>query len=670
MRALLVILALTLAQEPARSRRDLLVVHPDRSSPEELEPWRRSWPRRPRGNVTSVAAAKVTREELAQRSIALVGTSLSNRWIRELAPKEFAEWYDRPGYLVQISQRNPLNSAYRMTIMAGDIASAVDAPIPRRRADVHIRRNGYTTLLGFRKEDGSYEMRRFELPTDPQLVTDSFRFFVHGFDVSDVSDAALRRFTRSGPRVSRIDVHVYPSLEEKGLVTDDTRSAHMNEGVYHIVLGVDERPARLLAETGDGPLLLKRGRAALHAYDRAELDRLDEVARRVMSLSTPPSLAELLDDTRFDATSPFITEAVAASFARFADDREPDVEKLGDAWTRALAEMKPRSYSFAPPRGFQHGFTYAHEGYQIHNGYLSERSDAALSQLQQLGIDAVAVVPYTFMNAPKEIVSLEVPRRAGSETDEDIAHVVRRARERGMTVLLKPQIWVRQSWPGEIEGTTPSEEDRVFREYGEWIRHYALMAQELEVPLFAIGTELAKLTHGHRHRWQTLIEDIRQLYSGKLVYAANWGKEVQQVDFWDLLDYIAVDFYYPLSAHEHPSDEELEKGFEAALGQVRALHERHRKPVILTEIGYASTKSPWKKPHASDKERELSPEDQARAYEIAFRCLADETDWIHGMYWWKWPTDLRRGGDGHRGFTPNGKAAEDVLRRWYGSRLQ
>ena len=605
----------------------------------------------------------MTHEELARGSVALVGTSASNRWIRELAPKEFAEWYDRPGYLVQISQRNPLNSAYRMTIVAGDMASA----IPRRRADVHIRRDGYTTLLGFRREDGSYEIRRFELPTHPQLVTDSFRFFVHGFEVAG---DALRRFARSGPRMPLMDVHVYASLEEKGLITDDTRSAHMNEGAYHIVLGVDEKPARLLAETGDGPLFLKRGRAARNTYDRAELDRLDEVARRVMSLSTPPSLVELLDDTRFDATSPFITEAVAASFARFVDDREPDVEKFGNAWAQALAEKNPRSHSFAPPRGFQHGFTYAHEGYQIHNGYLSERSDAALGRLQRLGIDAVAVVPYTFMSAPTKIVSLEVPRRAGSETDEDIAHVIRRARERGLTVLLKPQIWVRRSWPGEIEGTTPADEDRMFREYGEWIRHYALMAQELEVPLFAIGTELSKLTHGHRHRWQTLIGDIRQLYSGKLVYAANWGKEVQQVDFWDLLDYIGVDFYYPLSAHEHPSDEELEKGFEAALNQVRALHERHRKPVILTEIGYASTKSPWKKPHASDKERELSPEDQARAYEIAFRCLADETDWIHGMYWWKWPTDLRRGGDGHRGFTPNGKAAEDVLRRWYGSRLQ
>ena len=551
MRALLAILALTMAQEPARSRRDLLIVHPDRSAPVELESWRR-W------NVTSIAASKVTLEELAQGSVALVGTSASNRWIRELAPKEFVEWYDRLGYLVQISQRNPLNPRYRLTIVAGELASVIDSPIPRRRADVHIRRDGFTALLGFRREDGSYELRPFELATHPQLVTDAFRFFVHGFDVPD---DALRRFIRSGPRV---DVHVYPSLEEKGLITDDTRSAHTDDGRYHIVLGVDEKPARLLAETGDGPLLLKRGRAALRAYDRAELDRLDEIARRVMSLSTPPSLVQLLDDAHFEATSPFITEAVAASFARFVDDREADVEKLGDAWARALAGKKPLTNSFAPPRGFQRGFTYAHEGYQIHNGYLSERSDASLGQLQQLGIDTVAVVPYTFMRAPTQIVPLEVPRRAGSETDEDVAHVIRRARERGLDVLLKPQIWVRRSWPGEIEGTTPADEDRLFHEYGEWIRHYALMAEELEVPLFAIGTELAKLTNGHRHRWQTLIGDIRRLYSGKLVYAANWGKEVQQVDFWDLLDYIGVDFYYPLSLDEHPTDEELVKGFEAA----------------------------------------------------------------------------------------------------------
>ena len=92
--------------------------------------------------------------------------------------------------------------------------------------------------------------------------------------------------------------------------------------------------------------------------------------------------------------------------------------------------------------------------------------------------------------------------------------------------------------------------------------------------------------------------------------------------------------------------------------------------MLLTEIGYASTKSPWTKPHASDKVEEFSADDQSRAYEIAFAAIEDETDWIHGMYWWKWPTNLDRGGLEHRGFTPNGKPAEDVLRRWYGSRLQ
>ena len=69
-------------------------------------------------------------------------------------------------------------------------------PAPSR-GRTHKAGMGFTTLLGFRQEDGSFEIRPFELATHPQLVTDSFRFFVHGFDVSD---AALRRFTAShGP---------------------------------------------------------------------------------------------------------------------------------------------------------------------------------------------------------------------------------------------------------------------------------------------------------------------------------------------------------------------------------------------------------------------------------------------------------------------------------------
>ena len=556
-----------------------------------------------------------------------------------------------------------MNRDYRMVFVVGEIVE----PVRRRRADVHVRRDGKTVFLGFEGDDGALQTRRFVLAETPELEVGGFRFFVHGFNAPDTE---LRRLVVEDQRA---DVHVYLSLEEKSLITDDTRSAHVEDGVFHIVLGVDERPSRFIAENlvdDDAPLLVRRGLAAVDVYDAKTLDRLDETARRLLSTTNPPSLAELADDERFLAESPFVTDALSASFARFVGDREFDIARLERGWSRSLVTKAALESSLSPPSSFQRGVTYAHMGYQIYNGYLSERSDDSLSKLEVLGIDAVAVVPYAFMQDPNNIVPLDVPTRAGSETDEDVIHAIRRAQALSMTVMVKPQIWVRRGWPGDIDPESDADEERFFREYRHWIRHYALMAEAYDVPLLAIGTELENLTKGHRARWESIVEDIRCVYGGKLVYAANWGDEVENVDFWDLLDYIGVDFYYPLSFEDRPSDEDLMKGFESALDQIRKLHERYQKPVLLTEIGYASTKSPWKRPHASDKVRELAPEDQARAYAIAFRALEDETDWIHGMYWWKWPTNLDRGGPEHRGFSPNRKPAEEVIRRWYGSRLQ
>jgi hypothetical protein len=154
---------------------------------------------------------------------------------------------------------------------------------------------------------------------------------------------------------------------------------------------------------------------------------------------------------------------------------------------------------------------------------------------------------------------------------------------------LKPQIWLRRSWPGEIALHGRDEEDRFFREYGRWIRHYALMAEKHGVEILAIGTELSKMTRGRAPRWEAIIRDIRILYRGHLVYAANWGDEVEQVSFWPLLDFIGVDFYYPLSSEDSPSDEALRRGFEKSLDSLRALSRRLSKPVLLTEIGYGST---------------------------------------------------------------------------------
>ena len=46
--------------------------------------------------------------------------------------------------------------------------------------------------------------------------------------------------------------------------------------------------------------------------------------------------------------------------------------------------------------------------------------------------------------------------------------------------------------------------------------------------------------------WNELILKIKKLYKGKLTYAANWD-EYKRIHFWNVLDYIGVDAYFPLT---------------------------------------------------------------------------------------------------------------------------
>jgi len=652
---------------------------------EKLRTAARSLDARRQGTLTLLEASEAKETDLARRGVVLVGTVRSNPWIARIAngfPVAVDEKairlrgkvYDGARDSLQLVYPSPFRAAALLSMITGNSDEAVlDALGSRRRGDFQIRRDGTTLVLGRFRDDWSLdpeEIRELESADDPSSE-----------EIVRRSGAARARVEDLfGPLPQQVlpDMRLYPSLEHKGLVTDDTRPAHFDGPRLHAVAGAGTEPERLLAErlleSRIADDALRRGVSTLMVAPARDLDSFDRTSLRLSRISDPPRLASV------EGESPFVLEAMSASFARFVlRDRGPealsrplaelaDLETLERRWLQSLeADERPRLPALAR---FQRGMTLAHEGFEIHDGYLSARSDRSLDELQSLGVDSVAIVPYAFMADPSRVTPLAVPERAGSETDEAVIHAIDSAKSRGMTVLLKPQIWLSRSWPGEIEPCGPEGEERFFREYGRWIRHYALMAENHGVELLAIGTELSNMTRGRTSRWETLIRDIRILYRGQLVYAANWGDEVEQVGFWPLLDFIGVDFYYPLSSEDSPSDEALRAGFERSLEPIRALSRRLSKPVLLTEIGYASTRSPWKSPHASDHEREPSPEHQARAYEAVFAALADETSWLRGMYWWKWPTDMALGGAGDSGFTPHGKPAEEVLRRGYGSRIQ
>ena len=158
---------------------------------------------------------------------------------------------------------------------------------------------------------------------------------------------------------------------------------------------------------------------------------------------------------------------------------------------------------------------------------------------------------------------------------------------------------------------------------------------------------------GYEDEWRKLIARARELYPGPLVYAATQGPEFETIRFWDALDYIGLNNYYPLS-------DDLSTA--AVVSKVETVQRRYGKPVIFPEAGFASLKDPHRAPW-DETRRELSPAEQARCYEAVLRAFYGKP-WFHGVYWWKVGTN-GYGGPRDGSHTPWGKPAMDVVAHWY-----
>ncbi len=405
-----------------------------------------------------------------------------------------------------------------------------------------------------------------------------------------------------------------------------------------------------------------------------------------------PTLKEVLDADWVSETSSWFAEPVAGALVLYlstlwgrgsAGERllawrpgEAELDSLESGWSffldallrsfrGVIEEERDRAARFrtGEPATIK-GVNFSHEGYGGFDGYLSLRSDASLERLAELGANGVAILPYAFLADPARPAPIEPPVRPGSETDQAVVHAVRSAQDLGLTVLLKPHIWVRGSWPGEIRMSSARDWDRFFSYYERWIEHYALMAEIHGVPILSVGVELSGAVPGQEERWVALVERLRLVYSGALVYAANWGEEFEGLSFWDAFDYIGVDAYYPLSDDPDASDTELEAGARNMIARLETVHRRHDVPLLLTEIGFASTRGAWIRPWEGHRSQERSERDQFRSYRAVLAALEGH-DWIHGAFWWKWPSDPRRAERFPRGFKPIGKAAEVLLGEWF-----
>lgn len=336
-------------------------------------------------------------------------------------------------------------------------------------------------------------------------------------------------------------------------------------------------------------------------------------------------------------------------------------EELERDWRRWLARLPapPRSAPIPRPAGVLRGISFSHEVRR--DGYGSDTAAEQLARMRALGASAVSVVPYAFTRAPDEPT---IRYQGTDESDERVIRALRQARRLGLETMLKPQLWARGRFTGDIAFAKQADFDRWWAGYRRWMLHNARLAALEKVDLLVIGTELGGVTR-HRDAWRRLIREVRRVYPGPLTYAANWGKDFEEMPFWDQLDLLGLNMYYPLAA---PG--ETPRADSPRLRELRTklatLSRRHRKPVLFTEVGYAASAGaaaePWKEKHGA-----LDPALQARCYEVVFEAFSREP-WLAGLFWWKWPSHGQGAAD-DPSFSPLGKPALEVLKRWYGRTL-
>ncbi|WP_299130243.1 glycoside hydrolase [uncultured Winogradskyella sp.] len=279
------------------------------------------------------------------------------------------------------------------------------------------------------------------------------------------------------------------------------------------------------------------------------------------------------------------------------------------------------------------------------------------------------VMPFGFIkNLEHPQIIHNTDRQWFGETRPGTKQYIGELRKENLRIMIKPQIWV---WKGEFTGYIKMQTEENWKalekSYSSFILEYAELAEEVNASMFCIGTELETFIKNRPDYWNSLIKEIKKVYKGQLTYAANWD-EYKRTPFWDQLDYIGIDAYFPVSDEKTPIFETCMKGWQKHKPQIKALSKTYDKPILFTEYGYRSVDYAGKRPWVSDHTmRDVNLEAQVNTTRALFETFWEE-DWFAGGFVWKWFHNYDKvGGKDNPMFTPQNKPVEAVIKLYYKS---
>jgi hypothetical protein len=244
------------------------------------------------------------------------------------------------------------------------------------------------------------------------------------------------------------------------------------------------------------------------------------------------------------------------------------------------------------------------------------------------------------------------------------AEAVRAANRTGLEVTLFPIVRLEKPRPGEWRGNLAPDDPRAwFDSYQSLLGDLAAVGTLTGVKRLVVGSELSSLD-GDLTRWRPLVEKIRALFSGALIYSANWD-HYKEAKLFELVDELGVTGYFNLRERDGPATvEALTNRWRWERTQLETWPLLGSKPLVFSEVGYRSRAGSSAEPWNEGAAGAVDLDEQRRAY-AAFRrtwttpAKDAPPSPLEGVYIWNW---YGYGGPASTGYTPRGKPAVEEIK--------
>ena len=298
------------------------------------------------------------------------------------------------------------------------------------------------------------------------------------------------------------------------------------------------------------------------------------------------------------------------------------------------------------------GISFENVSYQINASHVQP--------LKDINASWITTMPFGYVLGGDDSVQYNSDFQWIGEKRAGVIEIIDLCHTQDLKVMIKPHLWIIGSWIGDFELATEASWQTFEKSYLDYVIDFAQIADSTGCEAFCIGVEMRKVVTQRPNFWPVLIDSIRAVYSGPITYAANWDN-YQNVTFWNSLDLIGIDAYFPVSDAETPTAAECYDGWETNFNDIKNLSESTGKHVIFTEYGYRNVDHTGQSPWDENSNSTNNLLGQQNAYQALY-CRFWTEPWFEGGFLWKWhPNHNNAGGIDNNRFTPQNKPVEQLI---------